>query len=216
MTEQCVSVHSTELVSDPDDRTLVYHVKDTGGKNQWNEDFLMGLFDQPRARIATLPTPLHFAGNLTRELGGPKIYLKRDDLTGLALGGNKTRKLEYLVADAQLSGATHLITVGAAQSNHARQTAAAARIAGMACSLVLYTAAPEPDTPGNLLLDRLLGANIHVVPSQIEMQTKMEEVAADLTDSGAVPYMIPSGGSSGVGALGYVAAMLELSHQLWD
>ncbi len=118
----------------------------------------MGLSAHPRFRLAALPTPLQYAERLTAELGGPKIYLKRDDLTGLAMGGNKTRKLEYLVADALAKGATHLITVGAAQSNHARQTAAAARLAGLGCHLVLNAADPEPDVQGNLLLDKLLGA----------------------------------------------------------
>lgn len=177
---------------------------------------IMGLTEQPRMRFAALPTPLHLAENLTREVRGPKIYLKRDDLTGLALGGNKTRKLEYLVADAKKSGATHLITVGAAQSNHARQTAAAAQIAGMNCSLVLYSSGPEPDVQGNLLLDRLLGADVHVVASRDELDARVVEVAADLRDKGAMPYTIPSGGSNGVGALGYVGAMLEMSHQLWE
>jgi D-cysteine desulfhydrase family pyridoxal phosphate-dependent enzyme len=172
--------------------------------------------DQPRLRFAALPTPLQFAARLTEELGGPRIYLKRDDLTGLALGGNKTRKLEYLVADAQAMGATHLITTGAAQSNHARQTAAAARLAGMECHLVLNAANPEPDVQGNLLLDHLLGAKVHIVATQAERPAKMEEIAADLADSGAVPYIIPGGGSNGVGSLGYVAAMLEIQGQLLE
>jgi D-cysteine desulfhydrase family pyridoxal phosphate-dependent enzyme len=176
----------------------------------------MGLTDQPRMRFAVLPTPLQYAERLSIELGGPKIYLKRDDLTGLAFGGNKTRKLEYLVADAAAMGATHLITVGAAQSNHARQTAAAARLAGMQCLLVLNAATPDPDVQGNLLLDRLLGAEVHFVASAEERQARVDELAADLADSGAIPYAIPGGGSNGVGALGYVAAMLELSGQLWE
>ena len=175
----------------------------------------MSLFDQPRFRIATLPTPLQFAANLSRELGGPHIYLKRDDLTGLAFGGNKTRKLEYLVGDAQTLGATHLITTGGAQSNHVRQTAAAARVANMRCTLVLNTHA-EPDVQGNLLVDHVLGARIVYVRTDAERDSTMEEIAADLRVRGTVPYIIPSGGSNGVGALGYVAAMLELQHQLWE
>jgi D-cysteine desulfhydrase family pyridoxal phosphate-dependent enzyme len=175
----------------------------------------VSLFDQPRYRIAALPTPLQFAANLTRELDGPRVYLKRDDLTGLAFGGNKTRKLEYLVGDAQTLGATHLITTGGAQSNHVRQAAAAARLANMGCTLVLNTAS-EPDIQGNLLVDHLLGARIVYVRSSDERAAKMEEVAADLRDDGAQPYIIPGGGSNGVGALGYVAAMLELQHQLWE
>jgi D-cysteine desulfhydrase family pyridoxal phosphate-dependent enzyme len=176
----------------------------------------MGLSQHPRVRLAALPTPLQFAERLTAALGGPRIYLKRDDLTGLAMGGNKTRKLEYLVADALRSGATHLITVGAAQSNHARQTAAAARLVGMESVLVLNHATPELDVQGNLLLDKLLGATVHIVGSGEEIQGKVDEVAADLTDTGAVPYVIPVGGSNGVGALGYVSGMLELAGQLWE
>lgn len=175
----------------------------------------MGLSAHPRFRLAALPTPLQHAERLTAELGGPKIYLKRDDLTGLAMGGNKTRKLEYLVADALAKGATHLITVGAAQSNHARQTAAAARLAGLGCHLVLNAADPEPDVQGNLLLDKLLGATVHIVGTGADRRAKVDEVAADLTDEGGVPYPIPVGGSNGIGALGYVAAMLELAEQLW-
>lgn len=168
-------------------------------------------------RFADLPTPLQFAPRLSEALGGPRVYLKRDDLTGLALGGNKTRKLEYLVADAAAQGATHLITVGAAQSNHARQTAAAARLAGMECHLVLNAQTNKPDVQGNLLLDKLLGANVHiVVGGPQERQAKVDEVTADLADGGAVPYSIPSGGSNGIGSLGYVGAMLELSHQIWE
>jgi D-cysteine desulfhydrase family pyridoxal phosphate-dependent enzyme len=176
----------------------------------------MGLMEQPRIRFAALPTPLQLAQRLSDELGGPRIYLKRDDLTGLALGGNKTRKLEYLVADAAAMGATHLITTGAAQSNHARQTAAAARLAGMECHLVLNSSNPEPDIQGNLLLDHLLGATTHIVATQAERASKVDEVAADLADSGHQPYVIPGGGSNGVGSLGYVAAMLELQGQLLE
>lgn len=176
----------------------------------------MGLMNQPRMRFAALPTPLQYAGRLSEQLGGPSIYLKRDDLTGLALGGNKTRKLEYLVADAAALGATHLITTGAAQSNHARQTAAAARLAGMECHLVLNSAESHPDIQGNLLLNHMLGATVHIVATQAERGPKTDEIAADLADTGAVPYIIPGGGSNGVGSLGYVAAMLELQGQLLD
>lgn len=167
-------------------------------------------------RLATLPTPVEFLERLTAELGGPRIYIKRDDLTGLAFGGNKTRKLEYLVADAQKQGATHLITVGGIQSNHARQTAAAARIAGMQAELVLTAPEPEPPLQGNYLLDVLLGARCHLISSDEDPTAKMEEIAADLRDAGHTPYTFPGGGSSPVGALGYVSAMLELNGQLWD
>ena len=142
--------------------------------------------------------------------------VKRDDLTGLAFGGNKTRKLEYLVADAKAQGATHLITVGGIQSNHVRQSAAAARTAGMRAELVLSGDDPEPDVQGNYLLDLLLGARCHILFEGEDPTGKMEELAADLRDQGATPYIMPSGGSSPVGVLGYVSAMLELNNQLWE
>lgn len=176
----------------------------------------MGLTGQPRIRLATLPTPLHLASRLTETLGGPRVYMKRDDLTGLAFGGNKTRKLEYLVADAQRQGATHLITAGGIQSNHVRQTAAAAQLVGMNTALVLTSADPEPPIQGNYMVDKLFGAACHIVPPDVDVDGKMDEVAADLRDTGAVPYVIPIGGSNAVGALGYVSAMLELNHQLWE
>lgn len=168
----------------------------------------------PRIRLATLPTPLQFAARLTERLAGPRIYIKRDDLTGLAFGGNKTRKLEYLVADALRQQATHLITPGAVQSNHVRQTAAAAAAVGLASELVL-TGDEDADLQGNYLLDRLLGGRTHIIPTGQSPLAKMEEIAADLRDGGQRPYIIPGGGSNAVGALGYVAAMLELNHQLW-
>lgn len=175
----------------------------------------MGLTAFPRARIATLPTPLHDLERLSAQLGGPRILIKRDDLTGLAFGGNKTRKLEYLLADAKAQGATHLITMGGVQSNHCRQTAAAARLGGMGCELVL-TGDEDAPVQGNLLLDRMLDARTHFVPADGDPVARMEEIAADLRDEGKVPYVMPSGGSSPVGALGYVAAMLELNVQLWE
>ncbi|CAN5761061.1 hypothetical protein BH23CHL2_BH23CHL2_01280 [soil metagenome] len=176
----------------------------------------MGLTAFPRQRIANLPTPLHDLESLSQELGGPRIVIKRDDLTGLAFGGNKTRKLEYLVADARAQQATHLITMGGIQSNHARQTAAAARIAGMRAELVLTEDNPAPDLQGNYLLDRLLEATCHILPTDHDPLVKMVEIAADLRDEGDIPYVIPGGGSSPVGALGYVSAILELNNQLWE
>jgi len=169
----------------------------------------------PRYHLATLPTPLQFAERLTTELGGPRVYIKRDDLTGLAFGGNKTRKLEYLVADALRQDATHLITTGAVQSNHVRQTAAAAAAAGLASELVLVGTS-DADLQGNYLLDRLLGGVTHIIGPEVNPTDKMEELAADLRHQGKRPYVIPAGGSNAVGALGYVAAMLELNQQLWS
>ena len=176
----------------------------------------MNLFNQPRERIAVLPTPLQHAPRLTAALGGPQIYIKRDDLTGLALGGNKTRKLEYLVADAKAKGATHLITLGGEQSNHVRQTAAAARLAGMQAVLILASPVPEPEVQGNLLLDVLLGAEYHVIESMTERDEAIATISEEISSKGGVPYVIPVGGSNAIGALGYVSAMLELSYQLWE
>jgi D-cysteine desulfhydrase len=162
-------------------------------------------------RFATLPTPLDELPNLSSKLGGPRIVVKRDDLTGLATGGNKTRKLEFLMADALKQQADVVITAGGPQSNHCRQTAAAAAIAGFECHLVL---GGQPQPPlGNLLLDQLLGANIHWTPRS-NRNTRMAELARQLESEGRRPYVIPVGGSNAIGALGYVAAMFELVDQL--
>ena len=176
----------------------------------------MGLLAQPRIRLGTFPTPLQFLPRLTAELGGPQIYIKRDDLTGLALGGNKTRMLEYLLADALSQGATHLITEGGPQSNHVRQTLAAARVTGLQVLIVTNTADPNPPVQGNFLLDQIFGITYHRVPEERDRPARMAELADDLRASGATPYIIPGGGSNEVGALGYVSAMLELNYQLWD
>ncbi|MGD9902405.1 MAG: D-cysteine desulfhydrase family protein [Vicinamibacterales bacterium] len=178
----------------------------------------------PRLPLASTPTPLQDAVGLREALGGPgrcpRILVKRDDLTGLAGGGNKARKLEYLLGDARRLGATTLITTGAVQSNHARMTAGAARLAGMACELVLTAHAADPRDEGNLLLDRLLGARVHFVPAVDPMlavgrdEEKVREVAAAVQAGGGTPYVIPVGGSSAVGALGYVDGTVELCRQL--
>ncbi len=177
-----------------------------------------GIAAQPRFRLATLPTPLHEAPRLREALGGaarcPRILIKRDDLTGLALGGNKARKLEFLVADALGAGATRLITAGAVQSNHARMTAAAARLAGLEVSLVLTTQVEQPAPQGNLLLDRLLGADLHFVPSGTDEDAAMEAVAEGLHARAERPYVIPVGGSNAIGTLGYVDGTLEIVGQL--
>jgi len=171
-----------------------------------------------------LPTPLQEARRLREALGGadrcPRILIKRDDLTALGLGGNKARKLEYLVADAAQQGATTLITTGAVQSNHARMTAAAACIAGMRCVLVLTTTEDDPPVAGNFLLDTLYGATIRLVPSIDPMFAvgHDEAVVAEVVDeeraAGRRPYVIPVGGSSGVGVFGYVGGSAELVDQL--
>ena len=166
----------------------------------------------PRFPLVQLPTPIEELKSLSRELGGPELLIKRDDQTGLALGGNKTRKLEFLLGQALEQGADTLVTAGAAQSNHCRQTAAAAARAGLRCELLLNGTKPELPN-GNLLLDELLGARIHwVQPSKRE--AKLNEIPDQLRNEGSKPYIIPVGGSNGVGATGYVLAMMELAEQL--
>ncbi len=148
---------------------------------------------------------------LTALLRGPQLWVKRDDQTGLATGGNKARKLEFLVAEALAQGADTLVTCGAAQSNHARQTAAAAARFGLACTLVLR-GRPPAQAQGNLLLDGLLGAEI-VWAEDAPLMEHLEEVAESLRAQGRRPYVVPYGGSNPVGACGYVAAMEELIAQ---
>jgi D-cysteine desulfhydrase family pyridoxal phosphate-dependent enzyme len=176
----------------------------------------MRLASLPRIRLAHLPTPLEEAPYLSAVLGGPRIFIKRDDCTGLALGGNKTRKLEYLIADAQSKGASVVITCGSDRSNHCRQTAAAARVAGMKCVLVLNRSSSEPQVQGNLLLDRMLGAQIHFVDAEADRDPMMEHLAAAFREQGEEPYIIVNGGSDPVGAAGSVAAVFELMEQLDD
>src|SRR6476469_10052036 len=172
----------------------------------------MRIESRARFPLAQLPTPIEKLKSLSRELGGPELLIKRDDQTGLALGGNKTRKLEFLVGQALEQGAGTLITAGAAQSNHCRQTAAAAARAGLRCELVLNGTRPEFPN-GNLLLDELLGARIHWV-QRSERETKLGELSDQLRQEDRRPYVIPVGGSNGVGATGYVLAMMELAEQL--
>jgi D-cysteine desulfhydrase family pyridoxal phosphate-dependent enzyme len=168
--------------------------------------------DIPRFPLADIPTPVHRLERLSAHLGGPAILMKRDDMTGLAFGGNKTRKLEFLVADALAQGADTLLTAGASQSNHCRQTAAAAAKAGLRCDLVL--GGEPPDAPeGNLLLDTLLGARIHWAGPSRRGET-LGEVASSLRGEGLKPCLIPDGGSSPLGAAGYVMAMDELARQI--
>ena len=165
-----------------------------------------------RFPLAQLPTPVEFLAALSRFLGGPQLLIKRDDQTGLALGGNKTRKLEFLLAEALAQGADTVLTAGAAQSNHCRQTAAAAARAGLHCELVLGGEPPERPN-GNLLLDLILGATIHWTGPERRGE-RLAEVAEQLRAQGRRPYIIPYGGSNAVGAAGYVRAMEELLAQL--
>ena len=170
--------------------------------------------DLPRVSIAHLPTPLEELPRLTALLEGPELWAKRDDLTGLATGGNKTRKLEFLVADALDGRADTLVTCGAGQSNHARQTAAAAAKFGLDCVLVLKGELPE-QVQGNLLIDQIVGARVVWAAAQA-LDATMDSVASDLRTEGHRPYIVPYGGSNAVGASGYVAAMEELIQQSED
>jgi L-cysteate sulfo-lyase len=166
----------------------------------------------PRYSLGFFPTPLVKLPRLTERLSGPRIFMKRDDQTGLALGGNKTRKLEFLVGEALAQGCDTLITGGAAQSNHCRQTAAAAAACGLACHLVLGGQAPSiPE--GNLLLDELFGAVIHWT-GELRKGEKIPEIAELLRSAGRKPYVVPYGGSNTTGAAGFVEAVRELDQQL--
>jgi len=170
-----------------------------------------------RARFCHLPTALEALPRLSAELEGPEILVKRDDATGLAFGGNKTRKLEFLIGQALGEGADALVTAGGVQSNHCRQTAAAAARHGLACALVLQRRVawnhPGYEQSGNVLLDRLAGAELHLVERDAEIAVELERVAGGLRESGRRPFVIPVGGSTPIGALGYVAAGLELMAQ---
>lgn len=169
----------------------------------------------PRTRLAELPTPLEDAPRFSAALGGPRVLVKRDDLTGLALGGNKTRKLEWLIGQARAEGADCVLTIGAGQSNHCRQTAAAAAKAGLDCYLLL-TPPFHGEGQGNLLLDDLLGAKPVRVDSRdpAGRDGAADHLIATLRAEGRRPYLIPAGGSTPVGALGYVLCAVELGHQL--
>jgi L-cysteate sulfo-lyase len=180
----------------------------------------MHLPDFPRFPLVHATTPLEPLERVRQHLGGPRLYIKRDDCTGLALGGNKTRKLEFLIGEALKTGATAVISEGGLQSNHVRQTAAAAAKAGLKCHLVLSRNVAI-DTPiyrssGNLLLDRLLGAVTHICAEGETRAARIETLLADVRSRGEVPYYIPTGGSTGIGALGYAALMLELLQQAKD
>ncbi|NNE62631.1 MAG: D-cysteine desulfhydrase family protein, partial [Gammaproteobacteria bacterium] len=180
----------------------------------------MHLSRYPRLHFAHLPTPLEPMQRLSKHLGGPNLWIKRDDCTGLSSGGNKTRKLEFLMADAVEKKADAIITQGATQSNHARQTAAIAAKLGMACHILLEnrTASEHPAYVynGNVLLDQLHGATISKRPADTDMNAAMEELSQQLRDDGKNPYIIPGGGSNEIGALGYVNAAIELTTQAND
>jgi D-cysteine desulfhydrase family pyridoxal phosphate-dependent enzyme len=166
----------------------------------------------PRIHLAYLPTPVEELPRLTHALGGPRLLIKRDDQTGLATGGNKARKLEFTVAEALRQGADTLITIGGVQSNHTRQTAAAAARCGLRCILVLRGHAPSAWN-GNLLLDHLLGAQV-IFSGDRTREEVAEEVVKEQRVAGYQPYLIPVGASNEIGAVGFVAAIEELDSQL--
>ena len=175
----------------------------------------MNLGSIPRVKLANLPTPLQKLTNLSKELGGPTIYIKRDDLTGLAFGGNKARKLEYLMGEAQNQNADYIVTGAGYQSNWCTQTAAASKKLGMDIVLIKkgpYEDYEGEDWDGNHLLHRLYGAEIKVVESE-SYETAVEETMQTLKNKGHKPYYIPIGGSTPLGAAGYLNAILELTYQ---
>jgi len=174
----------------------------------------------PRRFVAHLPTPLERLDRLSAELGGPEIWIKRDDCTGLSTGGNKTRKLEFLMAEAEAQGADMVMTQGATQSNHARQTAAFAAKMGLACHILLEdrTGSNDPNynTNGNVLLDHLHGATTEKRPGGVDMNAEMEAAAETFRAEGRRVYTIPGGGSNPTGALGYVNCAFEMLGQVND
>jgi D-cysteine desulfhydrase family pyridoxal phosphate-dependent enzyme len=170
--------------------------------------------DLPKERLAFLPTPLHRMKNLGESLGIDNLWIKRDDHTGFTFGGNKTRKLEYVLADAKANKCDTLVTVGGVQSNHCRQTAAVAAVGGMRCILLLGGDEPEEYT-GNLLLDRMLGAEMKFFPgeSAFTLNQRLDAIMETLTDFGLTPYAIPAGAAMPIGVIPYAVAMDELNKQ---
>ncbi len=168
----------------------------------------------PRFHLAEFPTPIHYLESFSKAFNGPAIFMKRDDVTLLGMGGNKTRKLEFLIGEAMKQEKDTLVTAGGLQSNHCRLTAAAARKAGLSCHLVLNGEKPEIPN-GNLLLDKIFGANVHYCDRK-DRDRRLSQVAEDLVAVGKKPYVIPVGGSNSIGSVGYVVAMLELETQLKD
>ena len=182
--------------------------------NQTSMKLSDALAARPRLRMAQVPTPLEEMPRFSERLGA-RILVKRDDQTGLAGGGNKARKLEFLIAHAVEMGADTVLTTGGVQSNHARMTAAACRKAGLDCYLVL-NAGPHMEETGNLLLDRMFGAHIQVLQTEdpAEATPAMEQLAGRLRSDGRVVYVVPRGGSVPQGATGYAACAVELTEQL--
>ena len=171
----------------------------------------------PREKYNTLPTPLQFLSNLTKELGGPRIYIKRDDLTGMSIGGNKTRKLEFIIADAIQKNATDIITQGATQTNHGSQTSTIASVFGFKSHLLLENRRDNHDDEylhsGNILLSKILDTKLYYFDKGTNMNREMGRLADQLRSTGARPYIIPGGASNPLGSMGYVNCALELIHQ---
>ena len=167
-----------------------------------------------RIKLGHFPTPIEHLKNITKYLGGPNIFIKRDDCTGLATGGNKTRKLEFLIPDAIKNKAELVVTVGAVQSNHARQTAAACALMGLKCLIVLEQRLKDPPDAymksGNVFLNKLFGADIKVCPKNEDVSEYSEKLIKDINSKGTNVYFIPGGGSNPVGALGYVECLNEI------
>lgn len=178
----------------------------------------MDLTSFPRVKLGHFPTPLEPMPRLSEALGGPEIWIKRDDCTGLSTGGNKTRKLEFLMAEAIEQGAEMVLTQGATQSNHARQTAAAAAKLGFKCHLLLENRTGSEESlyleNGNVLLDVLHGATYERRPADLDMHQELLDAAAKFEAQGIKTYVIPGGGSNPTGALGYVNCAIELMNQI--
>ncbi|MHA1307674.1 MAG: D-cysteine desulfhydrase family protein [Candidatus Heimdallarchaeota archaeon] len=172
------------------------------------------LDSQPREKFCTLPTPIQPMKRLSTHLSSANLYIKRDDLTGIGFGGNKNRKLEYLLADAKLQNADTVITEGAVTSNHCLQTAASSARVGMDCELVLSDSHIGDRIAGNLLLQHILDVKIHRVKDSSDRKVMMQKVADNLTAGGKIPYIIPTGGSNKIGILGYVNFVKELAQQV--
>jgi len=167
-----------------------------------------------RIKLGHFPTPIEHLKNISKYLDGPNIFIKRDDCTGLATGGNKTRKLEFLIPDAIKNKAELVVTVGAVQSNHARQTAAACTLMGLKCLIILEQRVKDPPevymNSGNVFLDKLYGADIKICPKNENFLEYYEKIVEDLKSKGTNVYFIPGGGSNSIGALGYVECLNEI------
>ncbi|MEC7362557.1 MAG: D-cysteine desulfhydrase family protein, partial [Pseudomonadota bacterium] len=178
------------------------------------------LTDFRRIHLCHQPTPLEVMPRLTASLDGPRLWIKRDDCTGLATGGNKTRKLEFLMAAAQDAGADMVVTQGAVQSNHVRQTAAAAAKLGMKCHALLERRVPNTgvsyEQTGNVLFDQMFGTTIEFRPPGLDMNAEAQAVTDRLREDGNRPYFIPGGGSNEIGALGYVSGAQEILQQITE